>query len=40
MRLTPARLARREPAALTELGHLLETFVVNEILPVDRLWHP
>ena len=25
-------LARREPAALTELGHLLETFIVGEVL--------
>lgn len=32
MRLTPAKLGRLDPAALTELGHLLETFVVNEIL--------
>ena len=32
LRLTSSRLGRRAPAALTELGHLLETFVVNEIL--------
>lgn len=31
LRLTPERLAGRDPAALTELGHLLETFVVGEI---------
>lgn len=29
-RLTPDELARRDPTALTELGHLLETFVVGE----------
>jgi uncharacterized protein len=32
LRLTSEKLARREPAALTELGHLLETFVVGELL--------
>ena len=32
MRLTPDRLARRDPAALTEFGHLLETFVIGELL--------
>lgn len=32
LRLSPEKLARREPAALTELGHLLETFVVGELL--------
>lgn len=32
LRLTPEKLALRNPAALTELGHLLENFVVNEIL--------
>ena len=31
LRLTTDRLAGRDPAALTELGHLLETFVVGEI---------
>ena len=31
MRLTPAKLAQREPVALTEFGHLLETFVVGEL---------
>jgi uncharacterized protein len=32
LRLTPAKLAARDPAALTELGHLLESFAVGEIL--------
>ncbi len=32
LRLTPDRLARLDPAALTEFGHLLETFVVGEII--------
>jgi hypothetical protein len=32
LRVSPARLARRDVAALTEFGHLLETFVVNEVL--------
>jgi predicted AAA+ superfamily ATPase len=31
LRLTQARLAERDASALTELGHLLETFVVGEI---------
>lgn len=31
-RITPARLARLDPAALAEFGHLLETFVVGELL--------
>jgi predicted AAA+ superfamily ATPase len=30
--VTDARLARNEPAAIAEFGHLLETFYVNEIL--------
>ncbi len=30
--LTETKLARNEPAAVTEFGHLLETFCVNEIL--------
>jgi uncharacterized protein len=30
--LSVERLASRDPAAFTEYGHLLETFVVNEIL--------
>lgn len=32
LRLTPEKLGRRDAAALTELGHLLETFVVGELL--------
>lgn len=32
LRVTPAKLARLEPSALTEFGHLLETFVVGEVL--------
>ena len=32
LRLTPDRLERRDAAALTELGHLVETFAVNELL--------
>lgn len=31
LRLTPAKLASFDPAALTDLGNLLETFVVGEI---------
>ena len=31
MRLTPEKLTRRDPTSLTEFGHLLETFVVDEI---------
>lgn len=31
LRLTPEKLARRHPTAMTELGHLLETFVVQEL---------
>ncbi len=31
-RITAAKLARRLPQTLTEYGHLLETFVVNEVL--------
>lgn len=32
LRLTPDRLGRLDPTSLTELGHLLETFVVGELL--------
>lgn len=32
LRLTPDKLSRLDPAALTEFGHLLETFVVGEII--------
>jgi len=31
LRVTPDRFRGRDPAALTELGHLLETFVVGEM---------
>ena len=31
-RLSAERLGRRDPTALTELGHLLETFVVGELM--------
>ena len=31
MRLTPSKLAQPKPVALTEFGHLLETFVVGEL---------
>jgi predicted AAA+ superfamily ATPase len=32
LRLSEAKLSNRTPAALAEFGHLLETFVVNELL--------
>ena len=32
LRLTPEKLARLDPASMTEFGHLLETFVVGELL--------
>ncbi len=32
LRLTADRLSAAQPQAMTELGHLLETFSVNEIL--------
>lgn len=32
LRLTPEKLGRRDPTSLTELGHLLESFVVGELL--------
>ena len=32
LRLTPEKLALRDPAALTQFGHLLEGFVVGELL--------
>lgn len=32
LRLTPAKIARRDPATLTEFGHLLESFVVQEFI--------
>jgi predicted AAA+ superfamily ATPase len=38
LRLSPAKLARLEPASATEFGHLLETFVVGELLK-QASWH-
>ncbi len=32
LRLSPEKLSRRDPTSLTELGHLLETFVVGELV--------
>ena len=32
LRVTPAKLAGLEPSTLTEFGHLLETFMVGEVL--------
>ena len=32
LRLTPEKLGRRDPAVMTEFGHLLETFVVGELI--------
>ena len=32
LRLTPAKLATPEPSAMTELGHVLESFTVGELL--------
>ncbi len=32
LRLTPEKLARRDPTATQEFGHLLETFVVAEVM--------
>jgi uncharacterized protein len=32
LRLTPEKLAGRDPAALSQLGALMETFVVGELL--------
>jgi predicted AAA+ superfamily ATPase len=32
LRLTPTKLVRLDPTSLTEFGHLLETFVVGELL--------
>lgn len=34
LRLNSAKLARRDPSALTELGHLVESFVVGELIKV------
>jgi uncharacterized protein len=38
LRLTPAKLAQLDPTSLTEFGHLLETFVVGELLK-QASWH-
>jgi uncharacterized protein len=38
LRLTPAKLAQLDPASLTEFGHLLETFVADELLK-QASWH-
>ena len=32
LQLTPQKLATRDPSALTQFGHLLETFVVGELI--------
>ncbi len=32
LRLSPSKLARREPTSLQEFGHVFETFVVSEVL--------
>jgi len=37
LRLTPEKLTRRDPTSLTEFGHLLETFVVGEVMK-DASW--
>lgn len=37
LRLTPEKLTRRDPTSLTEFGHLLETFVVGELMK-DASW--
>jgi predicted AAA+ superfamily ATPase len=39
LRLTAETLARRDPAALTEFGHPLESFVVGELLK-EAAWTP
>jgi predicted AAA+ superfamily ATPase len=36
--LTPAKIAENDPSVLTEYGHLLETFVVGEILKQASWW--
>lgn len=38
LRLSPHKLAQLDPASLTEFGHLLETFVVGELLK-QASWH-
>jgi len=39
LRLTPEKLGRRDPTALSELGHLLETFVVAELIKQALMVH-
>jgi uncharacterized protein len=36
--LTPEKIARNDPSALTEYGHLVETFAVGEILKQVSWW--
>ncbi len=38
MRLAPTMLAQLDPAAATEFGHLLKTFVIGELLK-QASWH-
>jgi predicted AAA+ superfamily ATPase len=38
LRLTPTKLASLDPVALTEFGHVLETFVAGELLK-QASWH-
>jgi predicted AAA+ superfamily ATPase len=38
LNLTPAKIAKAEPATLTEYGHLLETFAVGEVLKQVSWW--
>jgi uncharacterized protein len=38
MRLSPGKLTQLDPASLTEFGHLLESFVVGELLK-QASWH-
>lgn len=39
LRLTPAKLGRKDPSAMAEFGHLLETFTVGE-LRKQASWFP
>ena len=38
LRLSPAKLAQLDPASVTAFGHLLETFVVGELMK-QASWH-
>lgn len=38
LNLTPAKMVQGDPAALTEYGHLLETFAIGEILKQVSWW--